>query len=324
VAIEPEAVIGDPGQDRSGRPVLAPSGVNPAGVNPASLSPVGFNPAGFSPVGFGPGGAGTPGAGHRRAARARGGRRGTAAALTAVVIGVAGMLLTGSLVYSGMMPRTFTPAEQQQIMAWEVAARWRELPAGVIFPATATYPPPSALQDGGALTLEAKRLGIARGVPCGQAADAVAARILDASGCQGLLRSTYVDQTGTYLVTVGVAAFPGPAQADRASQGLTDPRLAHAGHSDVLAPGVRAATFAATPAGAFTDSKRQVAGSVRAGPYILLYAIGYADGRPKVPVDVDGYTYAEMTSMGQGLAHAIARTLTVPPLAPRCPGAPGC
>ena len=36
-----------------------------------------------------------------------------------------------------------------------------------------------------------------------------AARILDASHCQGLLRSTYVDETGTYLVTVGVAAFPG-------------------------------------------------------------------------------------------------------------------
>ena len=315
-------MIGDPGQDRSGRPAPAPGGVHPVGIYQGSAPPAGLNPAGFSPSGFSAGGAGTPGAGRRRATRARRGGPGKALALTALVVGVAGMVVSGSLVYSGMMPRKFTPAQQQQIMAWEVAARWRELPAGVIFPATATYPPPSALQDGGALTLEARRLGIARGVPCGQAADPDAARILDASGCQGLLRSTYVDQTGTYLVTVGVAAFAGAAQANQARQGLTD--LTHAGQSDGLAPGVSAATFSGTPAGTFTDPRRQVAGSVSAGPYILLYAIGYADGRPKVPVDVDGYTYAEMTSMGQGLARAIARTLTVTPPLPRCPGVPGC
>jgi hypothetical protein len=234
------------------------------------------------------------------------------------------MVLTGSLVYAGLTPRKFTAAEQRQIMAWEVAARWRELPAGVIFPATASYPPPVALQDGGPLTLAATRLGIARGVPCDQAADAAAAGILDASGCQGLLRSTYVDETGTFLVTVGIAAFPGAAQAGKASRALTAARVTRAGHPGALVPGVRAATFAATPAENFTDSKRQVAGSVSDGPYVVLYAIGYADGRPKVPVDVDGYTYAEMTSMGQGLARAVARKLTVPPPVPRCPEAPGC
>jgi hypothetical protein len=308
VAIEPEAVIGDPGQDRSAWPAPGPAG---------------FSPAGFSPVGFSPAGPGAPGAGHRRVA-GRSGGRGKAVALIALVVGVAGMILAGSLVYSGMMPRKFTPAEQQQIMAWEVAARWRELPAGVIFPATATYPPPGALLDGGTVTLEAKRLGIARGVPCAQATDLAAVRALDASRCQGVLRATYVDETGTYLVTVGVAAFPGEAQAGKASQALTAPRLTHAGAAGVLVPGVRAATFAATPAESFTDSKRQVAGSVSDGPYIVLYAIGYADGRPRVPVDVDGYTYAEMTSMGQGLARAIARALTMPPPVPSCPGAPGC
>jgi hypothetical protein len=264
-----------------------------------------------------------PGEGRRRAAGPQSGR-GKALALIALVLGVAGMLLAGSLVYSGLMPRKFTPAQQQQIVAWEVAARWRELPAGVIFPAAATYPPPDALIDGGALSLEARRLGIARGVPCALAADPGAAKILGAFGCQGLLRSTYVDETGTFLVTVGVAAFPGAAQAARARQALSDPRLTHAGHSGVLAPGVRAATFAGTSAEAFTDSRRQVTGSVSDGPYIVFYAIGYADGRPRVPVDVDGYTYAEMTSMGQGLAHAIAGKLTVPPPVPRCPGVPGC
>jgi hypothetical protein len=298
VAIEPETAFGDPGRDRSAWPARAPAG-------------------------FSPGGPGAPGGGHRRAAGRRGGR-GKALAITVLVVGIAGMIVAGGLVYTGLMPRRFTPAQRQQIMAWEVAARWRELPAGAIFPATVTYQPSAALQDDGALTLAAKRLGIARGVPCNQAADRAATAILDAGGCQGLLRSTYVDETGTFLVTVGVAAFPGAGQAGKASKALTAPRPAHAGRSGGLAPGVRTATFAGTPAASFTDSKRQVAGSVHDGPYIVLYSIGYADGRPKVPVDVDGYTYAEMTSMGQGLARVIARTLTVPPPAPRCPGAPGC
>lgn len=297
MAIEPEAVIGDPEWGDPAWPVP--------------------RPAGFSP-------GGDLGAGSARAARRRRAGRGKALAVFALLVGGAGVILAGLQVQAGLSPRKFTPAQQQQIMAWEVAARWRELPAGVIFPATATYPPPDQLQDGGPLTLAAQRLGIARGVPCQQAADPAAAVILDASGCQGLLRATYVDETGSYLVTVGVAAFPGAAQAQTASQALSAPRPAHAGHPGALVPGVRTATFASTPADGFSDKKRQVSGSVSAGPYIVMYTIGYADNRPKVPVDVDGYTYAEMTGMGQGLARAIARKLTLPPPVPRCPGAPGC
>jgi hypothetical protein len=247
-----------------------------------------------------------------------------AAAAIALATGLAGTGLAGFAVYTAMAPRKFTPAQQRQIMAWEVAARWRELPAGDIFPATVSYDPPDALQDGGTLKLAAMRLGIARGVPCGQASDSVAAAILNRNGCQGILRSTYVDETGTFLVTVGIAAFPGTTQASRAREALGAHQLTHTAHSDALVPGVRAATFAGTPALAFTDGKRQVSGSVAGGPYIFMYTIGYADGRPKVPVDVDGYTFAEMTSMGKGVAQAIARKLALAPPAPQCPGAPGC
>jgi hypothetical protein len=55
-----------------------------------------------------------------------------------------------------------------------------------------------------------------------------------------------------------------------------------------------------------------------------MYTIGYTDGRPKVPVDVDGYTYSEMTSLGDGLSYKIADKLSVSPPVPHCPGAPGC
>jgi hypothetical protein len=247
-----------------------------------------------------------------------------AAAVIALVTGLAGTGLAGFAVYTAMAPRKFTPAQQRQIMAWEVAARWRELPAGDIFPATVSYDPPDALRDGGPLKLAAMRLGIARGVPCVQASDSGAAAILNRDGCQGILRSTYVDGTGAFLVTVGVAAFPGAAQASRASDALGAPRLTHSAHPDALVPGIRAATFAGTPAVAFTDGKRQVSGSVTGGSYVFMYTVGYADGRPKVPVDVDGYTFAEMTSMGKGVAAAIARKLALAPPVPRCPGAPGC
>jgi hypothetical protein len=227
-------------------------------------------------------------------------------------------------VHAAMTTRKFTPVQQQQIMAWEVASRWRELPAGTIFPAGATYSPPEVLQDGGSLTLTTRRLGIARQAECRQAADAAAAAVLARDGCEAILRATYVDGTGTYLVTVGVAAFPGSVQASAAQQSLTSPQLSDAGASDVVAPGVRAATFAGTPASRFTDARRQLSGSVSEGPYVVLYTVGYTDNRPKVPVDVDGYTYSEMTSMGEGLAGKIADRLATPPAVPHCPGAPGC
>jgi hypothetical protein len=229
-------------------------------------------------------------------------------------------------VYAGLMPRKFTPAEQQQIMGWEVAARWRELPAGDIFPAKATYPPPQVLADGGRLKLTASRLGIARQASCQQGTDQVAAAVLDRSGCEAVLRATYVDGTGTFLVTVGIAAFPGAAQASTAQRALADPRLTHVGQTDFVAPvpGVRAASFAQTPAGAFTDARRQVSGSISEGPYVMMYTIGYTDDRPKVPVDVDGYTSSEMISLGDGLSSKIADTLSAQPPVPHCPGAPGC
>lgn len=227
-------------------------------------------------------------------------------------------------VYTGLMPRKFTQAQQQQIMAWEVAARWRELPAGTIFPSGITYSPPEALQDGGSLNLTTRRVGIARQASCQQAADPAAVGLLDRSGCEAVLRATYVDGTGTFLVTVGVAAFPGAAQASAAQQALSNPGRSGAGQSNVVAPGVRASAFAGTPASGFTDTRRQVSGSVSEGPYVVMYTIGYTDNRPKVPVDVDGYTYAEMTSLGDGLSSKIADKLSVPPSVPHCPGAPGC
>ena len=55
-----------------------------------------------------------------------------------------------------------------------------------------------------------------------------------------------------------------------------------------------------------------------------MYAAGYADSRPRVPVASDRYADAEMKSLAQGVAQSVAGTLAAPPVSPRCPGIPGC
>ena len=69
---------------------------------------------------------------------------------------------------------------------------------------------------------------------------------------------------------------------------------------------------------------RQISDSFTAGPYVVMYAAGYSDSRPRVLVSEDKYSDAEMTSMAAGVARSVANTLAASPAAPRCPGAPGC
>lgn len=212
-----------------------------------------------------------------------------------------------------MLPRQFTAQQQRQIADWEAAKRWRELPAGSIFPASVSYPGPQALADPG-LRLSAGRVGIARQASCAGATDAAVAAVLDRDQCAAMLRATYVDGTDSYVVTVGVATMPASAQVAAAAR-----ELARVGGA-----GVRTLPVSGTLAAAFTDRRRQLSGSVAAGPYLIFYTVGYADNRPRVPVAADSYTDAEMTYAGQGIARAVGSVLDghLPPQ--RCPGTPGC
>ena len=72
------------------------------------------------------------------------------------------------------------------------------------------------------------------------------------------------------------------------------------------------------------DYSRQLSASFADGPYLVMYAAGYADSRPRVPVTDDRYSDAEMTSLAQGVAQSVAGTLATVPVSPHCPGAPGC
>lgn len=244
-----------------------------------------------------------------------------AAAVVALVLGIAGLAVSLVGVAAQVLPRRFTAGQQRQITDWEISGRWRLLAAGTIFPASIRYSPPTALDDDTALTLTARRIGIARQASCAAATDHAVAVVLARNGCEAVLRATYVDGTGSYVVTVGVAVLPGAAQANAAKR-----ELASAGGTGGVDHGVLPVRFKNTPAAWFTDGRRQITASIagNTGTYLFLYTVGYADDRPRVPVTADSYADAEMTSVGEGVAQAVRSVLAAPVPLPHCPGAPGC
>jgi hypothetical protein len=255
-------------------------------------------------------GGGTP------AGRGRGGWR-FGIALTALLVGAAGLAASAVGVSAQLLPRRFTVAQQQQIMNWEIAGRWRLLSAGTIFPAAITYQLPAYALDGSTqLPLTADRVGISPQTTCAKGSEPAAARVLSAHHCAAMLRATYTDETDSMLVTVAVAVMPGTSVAKAAAGQLS------AGQ-DVRA-GIRAVAFRGTLAASFGDRQRQLSWATSVGPYLILSTAGYTNGMPQVAVPSDPYADQEMTSLANGVADAIGTPLGVQPTPPRCPGAPGC
>jgi hypothetical protein len=246
-------------------------------------------------------------------------RRTRLLAVILLVLGAVGFLASVAGLASQVMPRRFTASQQRQITDWELGKRWRALAASAIFPASVSYPPPSSLDDNPSLTLSAQRAGIASQASCTEAADPTAAAVLNRNGCTAMLRATYVDETGSYVVTVGAAVLPGETRAAAAAKAI-----AADGNSAGLGPTVHTVRFAGTLTASFSNARRQVSGVLSAGTYVVLYTVGYADSRPKEPVAGDKYAYGEMTSSGTGVAHAVLSVLAAPVPSPRCPGTPGC
>jgi hypothetical protein len=216
-----------------------------------------------------------------------------------------------------LLPRKFTAVQQQEIMNWEAARRWRVLSAGKIFPAAISYQlPAEALESDAGLPLKAYRVGISPQTSCAMASDPAAARVLSAGHCSAMLRATYVDETDSMLVTVGVAVMPGATAARSAAGALSA--------SQKLDPAVRAVAFRGTLAASFGQQEQQLSWATSAGSYLILSTAGYADGRPEVPVASDTYTDQEMTSLANGVADAVSAPLGASPPVPKCPGAPGC
>jgi hypothetical protein len=269
------------------------------------------------------------GAGQGGPGGGRGGRGRRTAAVIALAVGLVGLAVSVAGVVIQLLPRQFTASQQHQIMSWEVIRRWQTLPAGQIFPASVPYQlSATVLEDTAPLDLTATRISIApQQANCARAVTSAAAgAVLRRDGCRAVLRATYADTTRSYVMTVGVAVLPTDAAAADADSGLSAPRLAaarDAGGAGRLAAGVTVVRFGGAAAGLY-NYNRQISDSFTDGPYVIMYAAGYSDSRPRVPVSDDSYSDAEMTSMAQGVARSVADRLTARPALPRCPGAPGC
>ncbi len=234
--------------------------------------------------------------------------------IAAALLGVAGLVISLLGVATQVLPRRFSAAQQQQIMSWEIGSRWRTWPAGKIFPASVSYQLPWTLFGSNAgLTLSARRAGIAPQSRCATAVDPALARVLGKRGCEAVLRATYADSTGSFVVTVGVAVMRGSGPAARSLP---------PGHG--LAPGVRPVPFPGTLAARFGNHQRQMSGALGYGPYLILYAAGYTDGRRRERVSMNPYADSELKVLGSGLARSLGKVLGALPPVPRCPGAPGC
>ncbi len=270
------------------------------------------------------------GAGRRHGRRAGHGQGRRVAAIIALVLGVVGFAISATGMAIQLLPRQFTVGQQRQIMAWEIGGKWEQLPAGRIFPASVTYQlPATVLQQVAPLNLNAVRVSIApQQSDCAKAVTSAAAgAVLRHDGCQAVLRATYVGATRSYVMTVGVAVLPTAAAAADASTGMAQTKLAVAREADGagrLAAGVLVVRFHGAAAPLY-DYNRQISVSFTAGPYVVMYAVGYSDGRPRLPVAKDDrYSDDEMTSMAQGVAQSVADTLDAAPASPHCPGTPGC
>jgi hypothetical protein len=237
--------------------------------------------------------------------------------MAALLLGLAGLTASAAGVVVQLLPRRFSAAQAEQLSTWETLRRWRTWPAGQIFPRTLGYDVPGyAFSGDRGLHLTARRAGIARVAHCASAFDAPAARVLTGHGCQVVLRATYVDATRSLVTTVGVAVMPSPAAAASAATALS------AGSG--VRPGVVPVPFPRTIAALFSEQERQLTVATSDGPYLVLSAAGFADGRPRVRISTDGYTDAEMFSLANGLAKAVEKPLSAAPAAPHCPGSPGC
>jgi hypothetical protein len=243
--------------------------------------------------------------------------------LAALALGLCGLAASAAGVVSQVLPRHFTAVQARKIMAWEVARRWRVRQAGEIFPAAVPYQlPAAAVNSGSSLGLTARRVGIAPQTACRAATDRAAGRVLARFGCKTVLRATYVDSTGSMLVTVGVAQLPSNSAARSAAGDIL--RAPGPARGAGLAPGVRTVAYGGTLASAFHARQRQMTQSEPDGPYLILWAAGFSDGRPRVPVSSDAYTEDEMSSFANGVADAVGDPLSATPSVPHCPGAPGC
>ncbi|WP_327089593.1 hypothetical protein OIE66_02920 [Nonomuraea sp. NBC_01738] len=198
--------------------------------------------------------------------------------------------------------RPLTVAEQNRYKQDEIARRWQAWPATGVFPEEVKY---LGLERA---TQYARRVGIAPESACGEAVDASVAALLDEHGCVTVLRATYIDQTASFVITVGVAVFKNEESRVGATEELTlDDRV-----------GVLPVSFPGTVTERFGVQQRQRSGWVGAGPYVVFSTAGYVDGRTRAAVPPEEILHSELWPAAKSIGNQIAYFLADPPTVPPC------
>lgn len=198
-----------------------------------------------------------------------------------VLLGVLGFAaITGGAV--GLtLEYTRKPTEQELKTAAkaELRGRWTRLTAADLFPSKFAYAEPldrepyrERLEEGeGSWT--ARRIGVAPPAKCADVIDGELARLMMQKGCQTVLRATYVDDSGTMAVTLGVAVMPDHKRAQE-----VDSEMWRSGH------GIKALPFPGTAVQEFDDANRQKRwlSGAQDSPYLFLYSVGWLEKRGSI------------------------------------------
>ncbi|MGW0804391.1 hypothetical protein [Nonomuraea sp. NPDC002799] len=223
--------------------------------------------------------------------------------LSVIVVVSSVVVLLGTIgLFAETRSRPLTAAEQNQYKQEEIARRWQAWPATGVFPEEVKYLGLDRAQQ------YARRVGIAPETDCGKGVDASVAGVLDSHGCVTVLRATYVDQTASFVITVGVAVLKDEASRVSATEELTqDDRV-----------GVLPVAFPGTVTERFGAEQRQRTGWVGAGPYIVFSTAGYADGRTRAAIAPEEILHSELWPAAKSVGNQIAYFLADPPKVPPC------
>ncbi|QXJ24587.1 hypothetical protein AGRA3207_005939 [Actinomadura graeca] len=218
--------------------------------------------------------------------------------LAAVYLVTTAVALTGAWT---TLHRDPTNAELQRAANAEVARRWQAWTVERVFPGRISYTPDEGRSE------YATRTGVVPDTACEQAVDAGILTTLRKHGCKAVLRATYTDQLEGIVVTVGVAVFPDPWEADRAFKELPDSHGPDGTGS--VQPALKAAAFPGTASATFTDAARQDRTFDRGGPYVVLTTSGQSDGRPAKAITKK--RPGEPFGVAPQIGHTIARAMSI-------------
>lgn len=173
---------------------------------------------------------------------------------------------------------------------------WREVPVDELFPAELNG---EGAGPGGA-DRRWIRVAVARDSGCGKAFDAALADVLAQAGCDRLVRATYVDETESSVITVGLL-FTGTDAAGMRALRATFQEQGLASHADLMP---KTYAPAGTLAEGFGDRQRAswIVRVMTSLPVVAYAVSGFADGR----TITDPQPAAEATAEGQDTTVALA------------------